>query len=212
VTADHGEEFYEHRNWRHGNQLYDEVVHVPLLVWMPGRLKPERRGDPAMLVDVFPTVLDLAGIGPGGWGGDGSALFRDRDQLRPAVFSEHRWFEGGDYVARLVERGPLKLHDVRDDGRGEERQELYDIATDAGEQHNLIEAPPPAARDQLAAMIAALSEFGVGDAVAMAPSVSRIDAQTRERLRALGYGDGAASDARGENSPNAGDGATRGRP
>ena len=107
---------------------------------------------------------------------------------------------------------PLKLHDVRDDGRGEERQELYDIATDAGEQHNLIEAPPPAARDQLAAMIAALSEFGVGDAVAMAPSVSRIDAQTRERLRALGYGDGAASDARGRNSPYGGDGATGERP
>jgi arylsulfatase len=54
VTADHGEEFYEHHNWRHGNQLYNEVVHVPLMFRFPGQTQPARRSDLAMLVDVFP--------------------------------------------------------------------------------------------------------------------------------------------------------------
>src|SRR5690606_19617476 len=61
VTADHGEEFYEHRNWRHGNQLYNEVVHVPLTFRLPGRLAPGRRPDLSMSVDVFPTIVSLVG-------------------------------------------------------------------------------------------------------------------------------------------------------
>jgi arylsulfatase A-like enzyme len=191
VTADHGEEFYEHRNWRHGNQLYDEVIHVPLLVWMPKRLGSGRRSDPAMLVDLFPTVLDLAGLPQQAPPGDGVALFRGGAALRPEVFSEHRWFEGGDYIARMVERGALKLHDVQDDGRRRQRQELYDLASDRGESNNLIDDPPAAVGEQVPAMLASLAEFGAAGGVAMAPSVSKIDPQTQERLRALGYGDGA---------------------
>jgi len=191
ATADHGEEFYEHRNWRHGNQLYDEVIHVPLMMWMPKRLAAARRSDPAMLVDVFPTVLDLAGLPPLAERGDGLPLFQNRDEPRPAVFSEHRWFEGGDYVARMVERQSLKLHDVSDEARQRQRQELYDLASDRGEHHNLIDDPPTTAGEQVPAMLAALAEFGAAGGVAMAPSVSEIDPQTRERLRALGYGDGS---------------------
>jgi hypothetical protein len=50
VTADHGEEFFEHGGWWHGTTLYDEQVHVPLLVKLPNNARAGtrgvRRGDP----------------------------------------------------------------------------------------------------------------------------------------------------------------------
>ena len=76
VTADHGEEFYEHRNWRHGNQLYNEVVHVPLLFRLPGRLPAARRADLSMLVDVFPTIVGLVDGAPADEGAGRSRAVR----------------------------------------------------------------------------------------------------------------------------------------
>jgi hypothetical protein len=118
---------------------------------------------------------------------DGVPLFGERAAARPAIFSEHRWFEGGSYVARLVESGTLKLHDVRDGARGRERQELYDLGSDGDERHDLLGDPPPAALARLPELRAQLSEFGVGVALGAAPTVSHIDPQTAERLRLLGY-------------------------
>jgi arylsulfatase A-like enzyme len=62
VTADHGEEFYDHRNWGHGQSLYNELIHVPLIVRAPGRIPPGIRSPrPVMHVDILPTLLALAG-------------------------------------------------------------------------------------------------------------------------------------------------------
>src|SRR5690606_24139069 len=102
VTADHGEEFYEHRNWRHGNQLYNEVVHVPLTFRLPGRLAPGRRPDLSMSVDVFPTIVSLVGGQSPPEGLDGRPLFAAADGAPDAAFSEHWWLDGGTYVSRMV--------------------------------------------------------------------------------------------------------------
>jgi arylsulfatase A-like enzyme len=108
VTADHGEEFYEHRNWRHGNQLYNEVVHVPLLFRLPERLPAARRNDVSMLVDVFPTVVNLVDGSAPADGLDGRALFAAAAAPVPPAYAEHFWFDGGRYVSRMDERGELK--------------------------------------------------------------------------------------------------------
>jgi len=62
VTADHGEEFFEHESVGHGHTLYQELLHVPLIVRAPG-LFPEGKRISAMasLSDVVPTVLDATG-------------------------------------------------------------------------------------------------------------------------------------------------------
>ncbi len=61
VTADHGEIFDEHgMNW-HGVDLWDPLVHVPLVVYVPGA-KPHRVRVKRSLIDVVPTVLDLMGL------------------------------------------------------------------------------------------------------------------------------------------------------
>lgn len=62
IAGDHGDAFDEHGHWGHGNQIppYDEVVRVPLVVRVPGRDQRNRATEPASLVDIYPTVLDIA--------------------------------------------------------------------------------------------------------------------------------------------------------
>lgn len=61
VTADHGDEFGEHGIRFHARSLYNQVVRIPLLVRAPGA-KPSVIDTPVSLVDVMPTLLDLAGV------------------------------------------------------------------------------------------------------------------------------------------------------
>lgn len=66
LFSDHGEDFGDHRDiGRHGHQVYESVVHVPLLVrWPNGGIEPRVIDTPVMLMDVGPTVLELLGETP----------------------------------------------------------------------------------------------------------------------------------------------------
>lgn len=64
VTADHGEEFHEHGAWTHRHDLYRETLRVPLIVRWPGHVPAGKRvSELVSLVDLAPTVLDLASVG-----------------------------------------------------------------------------------------------------------------------------------------------------
>jgi arylsulfatase A-like enzyme len=71
ITADHGEEFLEHGGWWHGTTLYDEQIHVPLLLKLPGNTRAGVRVPwQVRQVDIAATIADLAGIAPSGeWAG-----------------------------------------------------------------------------------------------------------------------------------------------
>ena len=58
IAADHGEEFGEHGATRHGTQLYEESVHVPLIAFGPG-IRPGRHDGPVSLIDLAPTLEHL---------------------------------------------------------------------------------------------------------------------------------------------------------
>jgi len=63
AVADHGEAFGEHGEWSHGLFLYDETIHVPLLIKLPGTGSPHSRIETRVgLVDIAPTLLQEAGI------------------------------------------------------------------------------------------------------------------------------------------------------
>jgi len=65
VTADHGEGFLDHARLDHGYGPYDEVLRIPLIVRLPGASYSRQRiQDTVQIVDVAPTVLDLAGVTP----------------------------------------------------------------------------------------------------------------------------------------------------
>ncbi len=65
LLADHGEEFWEHGGQFHTRTLYEEMLGVPLIVKLPGSLHAgELREGAVEMIDVAPTLLDLAGAGP----------------------------------------------------------------------------------------------------------------------------------------------------
>jgi len=59
IVSDHGEELLEHGRLGHGNTLYDEMLHVPLIIRAPGAGWVGRVREQVRTMDVFPTVLDL---------------------------------------------------------------------------------------------------------------------------------------------------------
>ena len=64
VSADHGEAFGEHHEFRHGHELYEELVHVPLFFVIPGRDAPRAIDATRSQIDLVPTILELLGQPP----------------------------------------------------------------------------------------------------------------------------------------------------
>jgi len=70
VTADHGEELYDHQGWAHGHSLFEELTRVPLIIKPPRHMVGVFPPPDSVIeetveqIDLFPTLLDLAGIAP----------------------------------------------------------------------------------------------------------------------------------------------------
>ncbi len=63
VTADHGEEFFEHGHKGHQSSLYDELVRIPLIWNWPGHLQQDTLvREPVRIIDIMPTLLSVAGV------------------------------------------------------------------------------------------------------------------------------------------------------
>jgi len=130
-TADHGEEFWEHGGTEHGRTLYDEVLHVPLVVVPPGGARPAAvRTDMTTALDVAPTILVFAGLPP--LAGPGASLLVRRDS--PALALGNLLF-GEEWVG--VRTPELKYMRAE---HGEER--LYDLRRDPEEQVNVVAGMP----------------------------------------------------------------------
>ncbi len=141
LHSDHGEGFGEHGGKHHGQSLYNEQVRVPLLIVGPG-LPPRKVTTPVSLIDVTPTVLELAGVEPSPPEPRGSSLLKFAAQAtaehHPVVME---MLADSTHSARnaLVE-WPWKLHYSRDFGRFK----LYDISKDPAEEVDRVESARPA--------------------------------------------------------------------
>jgi arylsulfatase A-like enzyme len=158
--------------------LYEELLHVPLIVWGPG-IRPGRIDEPVSLVDLAPTILDAL-VAPPLAASPGVSLWpllTERTRL-PArdLFAEHTRY-GPDRAAVL--RWPFKAVVERESGA----QQLFDLEHDPGERINLA-AKQPATMTALAAAIA--EQTGRRDGRAM-PDAVTLDSATRQRLQELGY-------------------------
>jgi len=140
VTADHGEEFGDHGGRYHGTSVYEEQVRVPLIVWAPGLVKPKRIWEPVQLVDLLPTVLAALDIPrpPRLRGRDLGPLLAGRAPEGPGF----AYAETDDQA--MVASGSLRLVCARRIGACQ----LFDLASDPGEQRDLASARP-ADRDRL---------------------------------------------------------------
>lgn len=134
IHADHGDSFGEHGNVAHGGSLFDEVVHVPLLLYVPG-MPPRRVDDPVGLVDVMPTLLDVMGLpDPGRLQGRSlRALLEGGALPRRPVFFESNY--PGNLLYGVYDDGRKLLWDVKSDALS-----MFDLRTDPLELTNIVSA------------------------------------------------------------------------
>jgi arylsulfatase A-like enzyme len=189
LTSDHGEEFWEHAGRGHGHTLYDELLRVPLIVRYPARFAAGARvRERAQLVDVAPTLLELAGLPPDPRLPGRSLLAPDPQRPRPA----HASLRLGPHRLDAVVVGEEKL--VVDRARG--REALYDLSDDPGETRDRAaeRAERTAAlRGELEVGLAAearvAAELRGGQAAPIAPDA--LPPEVVQSLRELGYLDDA---------------------
>ncbi|WP_430504647.1 sulfatase [Haloparvum sp. PAK95] len=196
VAGDHGEEFMEHGHLAHYPKLYDELIHVPLIVNVPGT-EGRRVTDPVGLDAIPPTVTDLLDVDPAtDWAGEsllGTVEHGDRPEADPVVSVTVRGDDVTDQpIPRSLEDGDLWVS--ARDGRwvyientdGDER-ELYDRAADPTQQLNLLPDPDTEAASARDRLEPAVREYERQLAEADEAAEPDVEGDVETRLEALGY-------------------------
>ncbi len=194
LTADHGEELYDHRGWFHGSTLYQELIQVPLIIKLPGnRLAGNEVEQLTRQVDIAATILGQVDLLP-------PAAFQGIDVV--TALAESRDDESapvswpvGHITAKTVFRG-TELHSLiagdwklvrasKGNARGLPQVELFRLDQDLAEQRDLSAEHPERVSELeklLDAELAAALATGAREAQSQ-----ELDEATRARLEALGY-------------------------
>jgi len=132
LTSDHGDGFREHGFINHGMALYRELLHVPLLVYVPG-LEPRTVGGAVSPMDILPTLADLIGV-------DISDLDLEGESLVPQLFygwdAHHRVVFSETNYRRTLRAAVTSTHKLIHD-LGANTFELYDLKADPWEKQNI---------------------------------------------------------------------------
>jgi len=180
VTADHGESLGEHGESTHGVFLYDATLHVPLLLKGPGAPAGLEVQDPARLVDVAPTLLDLIGglAEPFGHGRSLVPLLRGEPLPEADAYLESLYGQVQFGWSPLIGLRTRALKYVR-----APIPELYDLLDDPREERNLAGARV----DDAAEMESRLRALEATLAPPSGEARRLPDAEERRRLASLGY-------------------------
>jgi arylsulfatase A-like enzyme len=188
VTADHGEEFGDHGNHGHRNQLYDELLHVPLIISWPGRLAPRRVAHNVSTVDIMPMLLSLLKINVAANAatkGGGATLMPSIDRIQAAhqpVFASRR---SEQLRPPLVRKSVIWQHWKYVWSMPSGRQELYDRLADPGERMDLQEQHPEISTDLHERLLGFEQNAQIYERSYTTPR--QLTEQMEERLRAIGY-------------------------
>jgi arylsulfatase A-like enzyme len=196
LTSDHGENLGEHGLMDHCYCLYDTLLRVPLIAHYPTAFGRGRRvAGQVQTHDLFPTILELAGIGDDPvWsqvqsrsllGDPGSRIafaeYLEPQPPLPVLRQRYPGFEGKEFdrALRTAETDHLK-YVWGSDGR----DELYDLAADPTESKNLIDEQPEKAKELYSALETWLASFQHS---AQDQETVELDESTIKKLEQLGY-------------------------
>jgi arylsulfatase A-like enzyme len=133
-TPDHGEMLGAHGRFDKGPDFYEETVHIPLVIWDPAGREPRSRDSFVNLVDLFPTLLSLAGA---------TDVLSNAEAARSMWETAHRQtfmcydaYQGRHFMLRGIRTDRYKYS-----WRPRDLDELYDMQEDPGERINLIDSP-----------------------------------------------------------------------
>ncbi len=217
--SDHGEDFYDHyreadiippytkqiipqlSDVDHAHSLYDELVHVPLIFYVPGlEAKKKTVENQVRLIDIMPTILDILNVtydGPV----QGTSLLElmrtgERDEDPPAISEstvvgpERRSIRKDGYKYIWIEK-PNEIHMYT--FRGIRRHELFDLRKDPGEKHDICGENRELAEKYHGMLEEQLQEsLSIGKALRqnyepVEHTKKEIDGELIDNLRALGY-------------------------
>ncbi|MEW6071706.1 MAG: sulfatase [Planctomycetota bacterium] len=182
-TSDHGEEFREHGGFLHGHSLFQELLHVPLIVRGPGVPAGVVVEAPVSQVDIAPTIVELARLGRRRADFAGTSLVPllqraaapGEEDARPH-FSV---LENKGHRVYAVRQGRWKLHYEPD-----QRQSiLYDLEADPGERRNLAREQG----DLVSSLVELLRKREARILPADTPKDPELLRRLEEELRAIGY-------------------------
>jgi arylsulfatase A-like enzyme len=199
LTSDHGEHLGEHGMLDHQFSLYEELLRVPLLISWPGTIDPGREETPVVNFDLFPTLLELAGLEtPRGLPGHAVNLASpSRNRLRMAEYpsefeyaitrvkKHHADWDPSPYQRQLT---AYYHEDKKLIWASDGRHELYDLADDPLEGNNLVGVDGAGferMKNGLKKAMQGIRHFDYN--AAEKPELSR---EQLQRLEALGYADG----------------------
>jgi arylsulfatase A-like enzyme len=133
ITSDHGEAFGEHKQYRHGFEIWENLVHVPLIIHAPG-VTPRQIDVPRSAIDLAPTIMELIGVPRPEWFQGTSLvpeLFGGEAKARDVIVDLPRTSDNDR--RRALIRGDYKLTAYGDDFG----YELYDLKNDPGEKKDI---------------------------------------------------------------------------
>jgi arylsulfatase A-like enzyme len=178
VTADHGEAFLEHGLLGHGFAPYEELLRVPLVARLPSRVSAltGRIERPVGLIDLMPTLLDIAGLEPqpGAQGESIAPLLRGEPMADRVIFADT--FEA--FSARSRTHKLIWYSD--------ERKEFFDLTTDPAEKNSMAEPCRGACRE-LAQQIRPFRRLMLKSRESNPAGTAELNPEDVETLRALGY-------------------------
>jgi len=178
-TADHGEELMDRNRFGHGKDLYQELIHVPLIIYVPGdpKLRNKTIGNNVELRNIPYTILEFAGIDQDHFGGINLLELGEQDTYPVYSLGSYAWGEDSKKEGIISEN--WKLIKNLDDNT----YELYDLITDPFEKQNLIDDPNSAypVKDLKAELDNMRKER------ASVSNKVKLNKDDVERLKALGY-------------------------
>ena len=180
IASDHGESLGAHGEDTHGVFLYDETIHVPLLVKLPQNLNPAKRvATRASLVDIAPTVLEIAGV-PIPSQMQGQSLLRiAKSNADQPVYSASDFPQRAFGWSALESWRAGKYLYIR-----APKPELYDLSTDPGATHNLAQTSK-ATLETIAGQLEAFDRRF--SASGNAAGGSELTSSEMQKLASLGY-------------------------
>ena len=188
LCGDHGESLGEHGEKTHGFFIYNATMHVPLIIRLPQNAGARVVADPVSLVDLMPTVLGAIGLEIPSQVQGRSLLpeLRAEGTGRDVPANPDRVLYGETFLPRI--------HFNWSELRGSEntkyhfidapRPELYDLAKDPGEVHNLFAEKKAVAQEMSAKLGGMIRDYSASQEMA---EKTGLDPALMERLKALGY-------------------------
>ncbi|MBC8329993.1 MAG: sulfatase-like hydrolase/transferase [Planctomycetes bacterium] len=180
LTSDHGEEFYEHGGWGHGQSLHAELLGVPLILAGPRVPRGVRVPGQVRSVDIMPTVLQASGLEPPA-GCSGEVLDLRAEAAAREAYSEVQW--GGHWAVAWRDADGTLIHA---NFRGEDSRQLYAEA-DRRETTDLAPGDPAAVRTLSERMGGKRAEYS---ARALQAIETFVDDSFKDNAAGLGYVDG----------------------